>query len=491
LERREIDVLVIGAGLAGLSVALSASGRQVTVLSSWMPPAGTASAMAQGGIAAALDPDDSAQLHWADTMRAAAGAGDERAARTMCDEAASAIEWLEAQGARFDRDGGRRAMHREAAHSRARVLHINHDRTGFALTRALTRTAREQPHVGFVVGHTAIALVSDTRGVAGVIALDRKSQPCLFLAAETVLATGGLGQLYSHTTNPRSACGDGLAMAMAAGARCAALEYVQFHPTAIAVESDPMPLITEALRGAGAKLKDAHGVRFMNGVHPDAELAPRDVLAREVWKLLSNGGRAYLDAREVFARDPAAFPSVRGLCANQHFDPSRDCIPVAPAAHYHMGGVAVDLDGRSSLEHLWACGEVACTGVHGANRLASNSLLEAVVFGRRVGKALAIREPRAPAKTSEAASEWPPGSTLDVDAVAWTKLRALMWRHAGIVRDEAGLKCALEEIQRLEAQVPANQILLRNRLHLARYVVDAALARTESRGAHFRSDSSS
>jgi len=489
LERREVDVLVIGAGLAGLSVALSAAGRQVSVMCSWMPPAGTASAMAQGGIAAAVGADDSVQLHCADTMRAGAGACDARAVLTLCSEASSAIEWLEGKGAHFDRDSERRAMHREAAHSRPRVLHVNQDRTGFALTKAMTRAAREQPGVEFMGGQTAIAIVSDDRGVAGVIALDRKSQPSLILAAETVLATGGLGQLYAHTTNPRSAFGDGLAMAMEAGARCVSLEFVQFHPTAIAVESDPMPLVTEALRGAGATLVDALGARFMVGTHPDAELAPRDVLAREVWKLLSNGGRAFLDAREVFARDPAAFPSVRGLCANQHIDASRELIPVAPAAHYHMGGVAVDLDGRSSLDHLWACGEVACTGVHGANRLASNSLLEAVVFGRRTGAALSTLESRAPVRDSNDASEWQAGTTLDVDGIASTRLREIMWRHAGIVRDESGLHRALDELARLEREVPAGQVLMRNRVHLARAIATAALARTQSQGAHYRSDS--
>jgi L-aspartate oxidase len=489
LERRQVDVLVIGAGLAGLSAALSAVGRHVTVMCSWMPPAGTASAMAQGGIAAAVDIADGAQLHWEDTVRAGAGASDVRAARTLCDEAAPAIEWLERQGVHFDRDGAHRAMHREAGHSRARVLHVNHDRTGFALMKALTRAAREKPGVEFLGRHTAVAIVSDSSGAAGVVALDGKSRPCLILASDVVLATGGLGQLYSRTTNPRSACGDGLAMALVAGARCASLEFVQFHPTAIDVASDPMPLVTEALRGAGARLVDAEGARFMVGIHPDAELAPRDVLAREVWNLMSRGGHAYLDAREIFAGDASRFPSVRGLCANQHIDPSRELIPVAPAAHYHMGGVAVDLDGRSSLQQLWACGEVACTGVHGANRLASNSLLEAVVFGRRTGAALATSGSRATVREYEGAAEWQAGSSLEIDAAAWADVRELMWRNAGIVRDEAGLRRALEELAELERKIPAGQILLGNRLRLASAIVEAAIARTCSLGAHFRSDS--
>jgi L-aspartate oxidase len=488
LQRHEVDVLVIGAGLAGLTAALSAADRRVTVMCSWMPPAGTATAMAQGGIAAALDASDDPRFHWADTMRAGAGACNASAVRTLCGAAAQAIQWLESHGVAFDRDGDHLAFHREAAHSRPRVLHIDHDRTGFALIKAITRAARARPTVSFLGGYHAIALARDDDGVAGVLALDRKSQPCLVQASETVLATGGLGQFYSRTTNPRSACGDGLALAMAAGARCAALEFVQFHPTAIAVDSDPMPLVTEALRGAGAKLLDAQGSRFMIDAHPDAELAPRDVLAREVWRRSSAGGRTYLDAREVFAANPAAFPSVRSLCANQHLDPARELIPVAPAAHYHMGGVAVDLDGRSSLEHLWACGEVACTGVHGANRLASNSLLEAVVFGRRLGQALSGAGPRAASRGCDAGGPWRQGTTLAVDAAGWSELRALMWNHVGIVRDHAGLSRALELLARIEASLPANQVLLRNRARLAAAMAAAALERKTSCGAHFRAD---
>lgn len=488
MQQLETDVLIIGAGLAGLVTALCTRGRRVTVLCSWMPPGGTASAMAQGGIAAAVGRDDSPQLHWADTLRAGAGACDPDAVRILCDEAACAVAWLEKMGAHFDRDDERWLMHREAAHSRARVLHINHDRTGFAISRALTRAARDRSNVEFLSGYHAVKLVVGPPGVAGVIALDRKSQPWHIRATDTVLATGGIGQLYSHTSNPRSACGDGLAMALAAGARCDSLEYVQFHPTALAVAADPMPLITEALRGAGARLVDDAGVEIMNAVHPAGALAPRDVVAREVARRRAIGRQVYLDARDLLNRDPLSFPAVRSLCANHHVEPQHERIPVAPAAHYHMGGVVVDTEGRTNLDHLWACGEVACTGVHGANRLASNSLLEAVVFGRRLGDALTLTPSGANETPLADTSESNETLTLDVDTDIWKRLRELMWKHAGIVRSETGLKSALAEIAQLERQVPDGQILLSNRLKLASSLVAAALAHKTSRGAHFRED---
>jgi L-aspartate oxidase len=444
--------------------------------------------MAQGGIAAPVGAEDSPGLHAADTLRAGAGVCHEPAVRVMCDEAVPAVRWLERHGACFDRAGEQHALHREAAHSRARVLHIDDDRTGFALTRVLARGARSCPNIDFLYGPTAVALTRDTAGVTGVIALDRSSRPLWIAARETVLATGGLGQLYSHTTNPRTACGDGLAMALVAGADCTALQYVQFHPTALDVDADPMPLMTEALRGAGARLIDELGASVMTGVHAAADLAPRDVIAREVWSRTRDGARIYLDTREVFSRNPAAFPAVRALCARYRLDPTRDPIPVAPAAHYHMGGISVDLEGRTSLGHLWACGEVACTGVHGANRLASNSLLEAVVFGRRLGRALS--EAPSNARRLEGIAPEPASQaiTLDVDEAAWTALRRLMWAHAGIVRDAVGLQAALAELRQLELAIPAAQILLRNRMHLAKAILDAALARRTSRGAHFRGD---
>lgn len=488
MQRHDVDVLVVGAGLAGLATALSAEGRRVTLVCPWLPPAAAASAVAQGGIAAAVADGDSAQLHAADTLRAGAGECDTRAVRHLCAEAASAIHWLEAQGVQFDRRGEHWAVHREAAHSRARILHINGDRTGAALTKMLARAARSRTNIEFLAGRTAIALTRATDRVTGVVALDRESQPLWIEARETVLATGGAGQLFSHTTNPSSACGDGVAMALAAGARCTGLEFVQFHPTALDVKADPLPLMTEALRGAGAALINASGARFMSGVHPAADLAPRDVVAREVWKQTCAGERVYLDATEALRKDPALFPAVRALCAAYGIDPIQSPVPVASAAHYYMGGIAVDLAGRASLPHLWACGEAACTGVHGANRLASNSLLEAVVFGRRLGQTLAEAPDDSHRHSSAVPELTNAGATLGVDAASWGALRQLMWASLGIVREASGLHAGLAEVKRMEHEVPADQVLLRNRLRLAQAMLGAALARQTSCGAHYRSD---
>jgi L-aspartate oxidase len=486
----DTDVLVIGAGIAGLTVALSAGSRRVTVLATWAPPGGTASAMAQGGIAAAVGADDSPRQHEEDTLRAGAGACDPDAVRILCGDAREAIAWLESQGVNFDKEGDpgdAYSLHREAAHSRARVLHVQHDRTGFGIMRALARTARARPHLDFLKGLHAVALSGDAQSVSGVIAIDRDGQPVQVRAADVVLATGGLGHLFAQTTNPRNACGDGLAMALSAGAQVSSLEFVQFHPTALAVDSDPMPLLTEALRGAGARLVDSEGGDFMRALHPAGSLAPRDVVARGVGSLLRAGQHAFLDARDVFARKPEAFPSIRQICANHHLDPARTPLPIAPAAHYHMGGVAVDLDGRSSLERLWACGEVACTGAHGANRLASNSLLEGVVFGRRLARAL----DRAARPAREARAAAPTGCeaySLDVDEALFDRLRRLMWSHAGIVRSDTGLADALARLAELSRATPPGQIQLENRVRLAIALVTAARTRTASLGAHFRSD---
>lgn len=485
MQRHDVDVLVVGAGLAGLATALSVEGRHVTLLCPWSPPAG-ASAMAQGGIAAPVSITDSPRLHAADTVSAGAGACDDLAVSVLCAEAVEAIRWLERQGACFDRDGDDFSLHREAAHSVSRVLHIDGDRTGIALTRTLFRAARSRLNIELLNGCTAVALTGDAPEVTGVVALDRSSCPVWIAAQETVLATGGLGQLYSHTTNPRTACGDGLAMALAAGARCDALEYVQFHPTALDVDADPLPLVTEALRGAGATLVDADGRGIMAGAHPDGDLAPRDVIARVVWDRVDGGERVFLDATRILRRATEAFPKVRSLCAAHGLDAALSPIPVTPAAHYHMGGIKVDLDGRTSLTRLWSCGEVACTGVHGANRLASNSLLEAVVFGRRLGSALSeeLDLPRAPADGSRAIEAQP--LTLAIDGPVWAELRRLMWMHAGVARDATGLQCALTHLHRLELEIPDDQILLRNRAALAKSILTAALARRTSRGAHFR-----
>ena len=494
-ECHDADVLIVGAGLAGLTTALSVSRRRVTILCLELPPAAAASAFAQGGIAAAVGEDDDPELHAQDTIRAGAGECSVPAVQRLCFEAVPAIRWLETQGVKFDQQAGRWALHREAGHQRARVLHAGGDATGASLVDALYRAACRSPAIEFWSGCSAVALLQDSLGIAGVVGLDSLGRPLRIRARDTVLATGGLGQLYNRTTNPRSACGDGLAMALAAGVHCSGLEFVQFHPTALASDADPLPLVTEALRGAGAKLVDDSGIRFMESVHPAAELAPRDVVARAIWNQLQTGHRVYLDATGVFGESDVAFPTVRALCASAGIDPAREPIPIVPAAHYHMGGIVVDAEGRSSIPRLWACGEVACSGVHGANRLASNSLLEAVVFGRRLGAAL-DRAEQGRASEAGASGELrmagdvadPDATALQIDAHVWATLRRLMWEHLGIARHAVGLQRGLDELARLSRETPAGQILLHGRLRLARAMMAAALARRESRGAHLRTD---
>ncbi len=488
MERADTDVLIVGAGLAGLAVALATNARRrVTLLCPNPPPASMASALAQGGMAAAVGADDHPALHAADTMRAGAGQSWLPAVVLLCTEAPAAVAWLEARGVRFDREGESRALHLEAAHDRARILHVGGDATGAALTGALHRAALAAPNVEILSGFTAVSLARDSARASGVVAVARDGRPIAIRANDTVLATGGLGQLYSHTTNPASACGDGLAMALRAGVRVNALEFVQFHPTALACAADPLPLVTEALRGAGAVLVDEESRQFMQSVHRDGDLAPRDVVARAVWTHVSQGRRVWLDATAIMRAEKRAFPRVRALCLTHHIDPERDPIPVVPAAHYHMGGIAVSVDGHASLPGLWACGEAACSGVHGANRLASNSLLEAVVFGRRLGAALSAA--RGWTRVSPVRPGFVPDeSALQLDPKIWPELRRLMWMHAGIVRDARGLLAGLDELATLYRRTPRQQILLRGRLSLAKGLLTAAWLRKESCGAHLRAD---
>jgi L-aspartate oxidase len=420
----DTDVLVLGAGAAGLVTALAASGRRVSVLHA----AGTASELAQGGIAAAVGVDDSPALHAADTHAAGRGSNDPGAVRAACDGARGAVEWLESQGVRFARAGAAWSLHLEAAHSRARVLHAGGDATGAEIMRALRERAEASSHIERLPPMRATSLLRGPDGIRGATALTADGECAAVHARDVVIATGGIGALFGRTTNPASARGDGIAMALAAGARCASLASVQFHPTALDVPSHPLPLITEALRGAGARLLDEAGRPLMRGRHPLGDLAPRDIVAQAVHREQAAGGAVWLDATALPGTDVArSFPTAFHACLRHGIDLRREPIPVTCAAHYHMGGIAVDLDGRTSLPRLWAVGEAACTGLHGANRLASNSLLEAVVFGRRLGQVLGRERDQAPSRV-EAAS-----AALEDDVP--DGLRDLMWTWLGPVRE--------------------------------------------------------
>ena len=471
-------VLVIGAGLAGLAATLSAAPRRALVLSP-SPLAGvSASAWAQGGVAAALSEGDDPELHAADTIAAGAGLTDPAMAELLAREGPDAVRWLAGLGAPFDRDArGGFSQGLEAAHSRPRIARVKGDQAGRAIMQAIAASALAAQHIEIREGAHARALLQDAEGrVRGALVEAHGRLTCI-LAPAVILAAGGLGGLYAVTTNPPSAVGEGLALAAAAGATIADPEFVQFHPTAIDVGLDPAPLATEALRGEGAKLIDREGRAFMAGYHERAELAPRDVVARAIHRQLANGQGAFLDARDAIGPEfPDAFPTVFSACMAAGLDPRVQPIPVAPAAHYHMGGAWTDADGRTSLEGLYAVGESACTGVHGANRLASNSLLEAAVFGRRAGAAAreAIDLETLP-ETAEPLPQLPPSELR--------RLRGLMSRHAGVVRERAGLNALLGEVDGLYAAHGAAPALIASRL-----IAASALARHESRGGHYRSD---
>ncbi|MGY6533604.1 L-aspartate oxidase [Glycocaulis sp.] len=472
-------LLIIGAGIAGLWTALHAAPRRVVLLTGAKLGMSSSTGWAQGGVAAALGADDRPSLHARDTIDAGAGLVDEAAAYLLAEAGRSEIEALYALGAPFEREAdGSWALSREAAHSRARVARVKGDQAGAGILAALIRAVRAVPHIEIREGWRAAGLIPDEHGgCAGVIAFDAGGARHELLASDVVLATGSLCGLYGVTTTPASSQGQALSWAARLGAVIQDPEFVQFHPTAIDVGRDPAPLATEALRGEGATLIDAKGHRFMRGVHSQAELAPRDVVARAVHRQLKTGRGAYLDARTAVGEAfPERFPAVFAACRAAGIDPRVEPIPVAPAAHYHMGGVATDTEGFTGVPGLWAVGECASTGVHGANRLASNSLLEGLVFGRRAAQALQNAPQRALTPL-----EADPAPELPADALA--RLRTAMAMQAGVERDGAGLARLLDLIDTLEAAHGEADALI-----AARFVAAGACLRTESRGGHFRSD---
>ena len=478
-DRETFDgVIIVGAGLAGLSAAVAAAPRPVLVLSAAPVGEGCASAWAQGGMAAALRAGDTPDLHAADTLAAGDGLCDPAAVEILTREAPEAVRRLAALGAPFDRDeGGAFVQGLEAAHSRARVAKVGGDGAGLAIMGAVIAAVRAEPRIEVREGARVRGLLQDASGrVCGVV-VEQDGASCEIVAPATLLATGGVGGLYAVTTNPSSARGEGLAMAALAGARIEGAEFVQFHPTAIAIDADPAPLATEALRGDGATLIGSNGRPFMRRYDRAGDLAPRDVVSRAIAAELRAGRGALLDARAAIGEAfPQHFPAVFALCMAAGIDPRRQPIPVRPAAHYHMGGVVTDAWGRTSLPGLFAAGEVASTGVHGANRLASNSLVEAAVFGRRAGEAAAMEV--AIARGPLAATPFAETDEGDVQ-----RLRTLMMDKVGVVRDGQGLEDALAAIRAMTAISGPSLPLV-----AAGLIAEAALARRASVGGHFRSD---
>jgi L-aspartate oxidase len=481
------DVVIVGGGLAGLFCALKLAPRPVTVISAAPLGQGASTAWAQGGIAAAVAEGDSAQAHAADTIAVGAGLVDEAVALGLAREAGAAIHDLLHYGVPFDRDlEGRLAVSREAAHSARRIVHVRGDMAGKAIIAALIEAVRNTPSIRVIEGYLAEALLTEDNEVTGLQLRqvgDATAKPVMLASRTVVLATGGIGHLYAVTTNPAEASGLGLAIAARAGAVIADPEFVQFHPTAIMVGRDPAPLATEALRGEGATLINDRGERFMLARHPLAELAPRDIVARGVFAEIAAGHGAFLDATSALgAHFAEKFPTVYASCIAGGVDPASQSIPIAPAAHYHMGGIAVDDRGRTSLKGLWAGGEVSCTGAHGANRLASNSLLEAVVYAARIAQDIGGNAIAAPARL--AASATPRNCAMP--ALSEKNLRAMMASHVGVIRDGDRLAEAVRTFAAIERDT--GNIALRNMATTALLVAASAWTRRESRGAHYRSD---
>lgn len=494
----EADVIVVGSGIAGISVALRARalGHRVLMVTKARIAEGSTQ-WAQGGIAASLADEDSPDDHWQDTLVAGAGLCDPDAVRILVNQGPGAVRGLIELGTQFDRTAtGQIALTREGGHLRDRIAHAGGDATGAEIMRALIAAAESGDDLEIIENALALDLLTDAQGCAQGITLHvmgegQRDGVGAALAPVVVLATGGLGQIYSQTTNPAVATGDGMALALRAGAQLADLEFVQFHPTVMWLgehSAGQQPLVSEAVRGEGAVLLDQAGNRFLVGQHPLAELAPRDVVAKAIMRQMMATGQphVWLDGRDLGAdRWATRFPTILARCREHGIDPVHDLIPVAPAQHYASGGVRTDLNGRTSVPGLFACGEVSCTGVHGANRLASNSLLEGLVFAERIGAAMAEGlPPRRPV-------QWPQQTGGLISNEHRPTLQAAMLTGAGVLRSADSLQRAVATLSALptDSQRPCTEAWETTNLHAVASVVAAAAAfRTETRGSHWRED---
>jgi L-aspartate oxidase len=492
-ERIRTRFLVVGSGVAGLHTAWRAAEDGDVTLLTKRSLFDSATAYAQGGIAAALGAGDSPALHRQDTLAAGAALCDSEAVEVLVEEGPARVRELFAAGARFDlAPGGRFKLGREAAHSRNRIVHAHGDQTGAEVARTLIARVRESTRVNVIEHARVLDLMVHNQECVGA-RVSVAGRPVEIIADATVMATGGCGQVYRYTTNPVVATGDGYAIAWRSKIQLIDMEFVQFHPTALDTPENPLALISEAVRGEGAVLRNDRGEPFMKKRHRLADLAPRDIVAREIFREqrpARAGGKSrgvFLDATELGDAFAQRFPGIFALCQARGIDPRRDLIPVTPAAHYMMGGIVTDLAGRTSLNRLFACGEVSSTGVHGANRLASNSLLEGLVFAERVARDLLTvkRLQRAPGPGSW---EVPPLLDRGAAQVAADDVRRTMWEHAAIDRSADGLRTCLDDLAAIEGRLPQGATEELNLVQCARLIAHAALMREESRGGHYRSD---
>lgn len=486
--KKDYPLVVVGGGAAGLAASLAAAPyRNVLLLTKGeIEDQNSSSSLAQGGIAASIGENDSPLLHAMDTLRAGCGISERNKVSILTSTAPKVIERLLSIGARFDgTKEGRILLGREAAHSRRRIVHANGDATGREIMRVLGSAVKGSSRIA-VVGNVRLLefLVSENGILEGVV-IEREGKIVNIEASGCILATGGIGNLYRYTTNPSFANGEGVAVAGMAGARLDSLEFVQFHPTALNVSASPLPLLTEAIRGEGGEIVDDSGERFLFSTHKDGELAPRDVISREIYRKQSEGARVWLDVRHSIGKSfKEKFPGAYSICMQHGIDPLKNLIPITPAAHYHMGGITTDEWGKTSISNLWACGETASSGIHGANRLASNSLLEAIVFGERAGKDAAGAS--ALKRRAGSAHSFLDANPRTIPLAEETQIRSLMWNKVGILRNEKDLTSAHDELR--EKYLNAQSTEEKHRYFVGALISLLALKREESRGSHYRED---